>query len=80
MHEDTAQFIRRGYPLPVFEDAVKKLRLHGIEVITHVILGLPGEDHETDAGDHPLSQHAGYSGHKTQLLHILKGTDPGRYL
>ena len=39
MHEDTAAFLRRGYPLSVFEDALARLRACGIEVITHVILG-----------------------------------------
>lgn len=75
MHEDTAAWIRRGYPLSVYEDAVARLRAEGIEVVTHVILGLPGEDlrrmHETirylNAQD--------IQGIKLQLLHILKGTD-----
>lgn len=75
MHEDTAQFIRRGYPLPVFEDAVKKLRLHGIEVITHVILGLPGEDHERMLETIRYLNTQDIQGIKLQLLHILKGTD-----
>lgn len=75
MHEDTAQFIRRGYPLPVFEDAVKKLRLHGIEVITHVILGLPGEDHEQMLETIRYLNTQDIQGIKLQLLHILKGTD-----
>ena len=39
----TARYIRRGYDLPVYDRAVKNLRERGIEVITHVILGLPGE-------------------------------------
>ena len=46
IHEDTAALIRRDYPLSVYEDAVSRLRSHGIEIITHVILGLPGEDRE----------------------------------
>ena len=44
IHEDTARFIRRGYPLEVFEKAVSDLRSIGIDVIVHLILGLPGED------------------------------------
>lgn len=43
IHEKTANDIRRGYPLEVYEDAVRRLEAAGIEVITHVILGLPGE-------------------------------------
>lgn len=44
MHDSTAEFLRRGYALPVFEEAVAELRKCGISVITHTILGLPGED------------------------------------
>lgn len=46
IHEKTANDIRRGYPLEVYEDAVRRLEAAGIEVITHVILGLPGETKE----------------------------------
>lgn len=75
MHEDTARLIRRGYPLSVFEKAVRDLRSAGIEVIVHVILSLPGED-----GARVL-QTIGYldgmdiQGVKLQMLHVLKGTD-----
>ena len=43
IHEKTAAYIRRGYPLSCFEDAVRRLRSEDIEVIVHTILGLPGE-------------------------------------
>ena len=46
IHERTAARIRRGYPLPVFEDAVRRLKAAGLTVIVHVILGLPGESRE----------------------------------
>ncbi len=46
IREDTARLIRRGYELPVFEDAVRRLKAAGLEVVAHVILGLPGEDEE----------------------------------
>ena len=46
IHEDTARFIRRGYPLSCFAAAVTQLRAIGIEIIVHVILGLPGEDRD----------------------------------
>lgn len=75
MHEDTAAFIRRGYALPVFEDAVKRLRLGGIEVITHVILGLPGENRERMLQTVEYLNTVDIQGIKLQLLHILKGTD-----
>lgn len=78
IHEDTAQYIRRGYSLPVFSDAYLRLKEAGITVITHVILGLPGEDKErifdTIRYLSHLGEH-GTDGIKLQLLHILKGTD-----
>ena len=46
IHEKTAQFIRRGYPLSCFEQAVKALHDLGINVVVHLILGLPGETEE----------------------------------
>ena len=46
IHERTAQFIGRGYKLPVFEDAYRRLKEEGITVVVHVILGLPGENRE----------------------------------
>lgn len=75
IHEDTARFIRRGYELPVFENAVQRLRQNGIEVVVHVILGLPGEDeeHVFDTVRYLNSQDV--QGIKLQLLHILEGTD-----
>ena len=46
VHERTAEQIRRGYPLPVFEEAYRKLKARGLTVIVHVIFGLPGETKE----------------------------------
>jgi radical SAM protein (TIGR01212 family) len=78
IHESTAEYIRRGYSLDVFSDAYHNLKKIGITVITHVILGLPGEDKEMifDTIRHlaRLSSDGG-DGIKLQLLHILKGTD-----
>ena len=73
--EATAQFIRRGYPLSVYEDAVTKLKELGIEVVTHVIAGLPGETKQDfyNTLSHVAACHS--DGIKIQLLHILKGTD-----
>ena len=75
VHEDTAAFIRRGYPLSVYEDAVQRLRKAGLEVITHVILGLPGEDHERMLDTIRYLNTTDTQGIKLQLLHVLKGTD-----
>lgn len=75
IHEDTASLIRRGYRLAVYEDAVQRLRACGLEVITHVILGLPGEDRERLLKTIRYLNAQDIQGIKLQLLHILKGTD-----
>ena len=80
IHEDTARRVRRGYELPVFEDAYGRLKNSGLEVIIHVILGLPGETRED------MLETVRYltlltpppDGIKLQLLHILKGTELAR--
>ena len=78
IHERTAEYIRRGYPLSVFTEAVKKLKTRDIEVITHVILGLPGETVTDMIDTVRFVCSIGSDGIKLQLLHILKGTDLGR--
>lgn len=77
VHERTAQFIRRGYPLSVFSCAVSALKEIGAEVIVHLILGLPGETKEDMIGSVRFLNRLPVSGVKLQLLHILKGTDLG---
>ena len=79
IHEKTVSFIRRGYPLPVFDRAVKELEARGIEIIVHTILGLPGEtaDMMLDTVRYVNSTPA--AGIKLQLLHILKHTDLADY-
>lgn len=73
IHENTANLINRCYPLKVYDEAVKNLKSIGAEVVTHVILGLPGESKEQ------MLETVAYSskvsdGIKLQLLHVLKDT------
>ncbi len=75
IHEKTAKYIRRGYPLSVYDDAVRKLSERGIEVITHIILGLPGETREDMLQTAAYVGQGPISGIKIQLLHVLEGTD-----
>ena len=75
IHEDTALYIRRGYSLKVYDNAVKELKSRGIEVITHVILGLPGESKEKMKETVSYVVKGGAGGIKLQLLHVLKNTD-----
>lgn len=79
IHEDTAAFIRRGYPLSCYDAAVRALHERGISVITHVILGLPGETLAQMLDTVRYVNNLPVSGIKLQLLHILKGTDLASY-
>lgn len=79
IHEHTARFIRRGYELPVFEKAVSALRRQGIEVIVHVITGLPTEDESHMLATIHYLNKMDIQGIKLQLLHILQGTDLADY-
>lgn len=75
IHPETAAFIRRGYGLSVFEDAVRQLRKLGILVVVHTILGLPGESMEQQLATVRYLNTLDIQGVKFQLLHILKHTD-----
>lgn len=73
INENTAILINRCYPLKVYDQAVKNLKSIGAEVVTHVILGLPGESEEQ------MLETVAYSskvsdGIKLQLLHVLRDT------
>ncbi len=75
VHPKSAEYIRRGYGLDVYDNAVKRLKENGLEVITHIILGLPGEttDQMLQTVDYVCK--SGIDGIKLQLLHVLRGTD-----
>lgn len=79
IHPKSADFIRRGYPLSVFEDAVTRLRKAGIEVIVHTILFLPGETPSQMLDTIRYLNGQDIQGIKLQLLHILKQTDLAAY-
>ena len=72
---ESARYIRRGYELSVYSEAVKRLNELGIHVITHVILGLPGEDEADMLNTVSYVVNCGSKGIKLQLLHVLDGTD-----
>jgi len=76
IHEKTALRINRGYPLPVFEEAVRKLKQAGLQVIVHVILSLPGEEREDmlETARYLSGLNPGIDGIKLQMLNILEGT------
>ena len=74
IHPRIAAYIRRGYGLDVYERAVRELRKRNITVITHTILGLPGESEEMMLQTIEYLNHMDIQGIKLQLLHILTGT------
>ena len=75
IHEKSAEYIRRGYPLVVYDDAVRRLKNAGLTVITHIILGLPGETEEEMKQTVSYVGAGGADGIKLQLLHVIHGTD-----
>lgn len=77
IHQTTADYIRRGYDLPVFEDCMKRLATANIPVILHLILGLPGETKEMIYESVSYINRFSPFGVKLQLLHFLKDTDLG---
>lgn len=91
IHERTAAFIRRGYPLSVFEQAVKQLTQINVQVIVHTILGLPFESKNdmidtiqylaqfSASRQQEKKEKAVIQGVKLQLLHVLAGTDLAKY-
>ncbi len=74
IHEKTADFIRRGYPLSIYDNCVSLLSQADIPVITHIIIGLPGEGEEALLSTIDHLNQLGTWGVKLQLLHVLRDT------
>ena len=77
-NEETAEYIRRCYRNEVYEEAVRRLKELDVPVITHVILGLPGETEDDMKATVRYAVDCGTWGLKLQLLHVLEGTDLGK--
>ena len=75
IHDETARYLRRGYPTETYYDAVRRLKAAGLEVVTHIILGLPGEDAAMMRETTRAAVTAGTDGVKFHLLHVLRGTE-----
>ena len=75
IHQQTADYIRRGYPLSTFVRAVDNLSMLQIPIIVHMILGLPGETGDMNYETIRFLNTLPISGIKLQLLHVLKNTD-----
>lgn len=75
IHKKSADYIRRGYELDVYDKAVKDLKKTGVNIVVHIILGLPGESKKDMLETVDYVCKSGINGIKLQLLHVLKGTD-----
>jgi len=75
VHPETVRYIRRGYDNGVYFDAVRRLKEAGIQVVTHIILGLPGETEQMAVETTQQAVAAGTDGVKFHLLHVLRNTD-----
>lgn len=79
IHERTAKFIRRGYSLDCYDEAVKKLNERNIKVVTHLIIGLPDESKEDMLSSVKYVANTNTWGVKFHLLYIQKDTDIYEY-
>lgn len=75
IHQKSAKYIRRGYDLSVYDKAVRDLKKIGVNVVVHVILGLPNESKNDMLETVKYVCESGANGIKLQLLHVIDGTD-----
>lgn len=75
IHKKTAEYIRRGYELFEYDNAVRKLKLIGAEVVVHQIIGLPEESVRMMEETSDYIGKSGADGIKLHLLHIIRGTE-----
>lgn len=75
IHQKSAKYIRRGYDLNVYDKAVRDLKEIGVNVVVHVILGLPNESGNDMLETVKYVCESGANGIKLQLLHVIDGTD-----
>ena len=75
IQKKSAKYIRRGYDLSVYNKAVRDLKKIGVNVVVHVILGLPNESENDMLETVKYVCESGANGIKLQLLHVIDGTD-----
>ena len=75
IHQKSAKYIRRGYDLSVYDKAVRDLNEIGVNIVVHVILGLPNESENDMLETVKYVCESGANGIKLQLLHVIDGTD-----
>ncbi|SJZ49296.1 TIGR01212 family radical SAM protein [Garciella nitratireducens] len=79
IHFKTEKFIRRGYPLSVYNQAIEELKKRKIRVVTHLIMGLPYETKEEMLKSIEAVAYTDTWGIKLHSLYIQKGTDLYKY-
>lgn len=75
VHQKSAKYIRRGYDLSVYDKAVRDLKEIVVNIVVHVILGLPNESENDMLETVKYVCESGANGIKLQLLHVIDGTD-----
>ena len=79
IHEKTSKLINRCHTLEEFEDGVSKLRKRGIDVVVHIINGLPFETEEMMIDTAKYLNKLDIQGVKIHMLHILKNTNLAKF-
>lgn len=74
IHDTTSKRINRGHGYDVFLECLNKLRDRDIDVVVHIINGLPGEDYNMMMETAKRMAQLDIQGIKIHLLHVLKGT------
>jgi uncharacterized protein len=79
IHETTAAEMNRGYPLSQYDEALANLSRRNIRVVTHLILGLPGESQEDMLDSvryvtQDIPGHGHIYGIKLHLLNVVRGS------
>ncbi len=74
IHESTSKVINRGHDFETFKTCVERLRKHNIDVVVHIIDGLPGETHDMMMETAKAISKMDIQGVKIHLLHVIEGT------
>ena len=74
MHDQTGKLINRGHDYQTLVEGVQKLRAKNIDVIIHIINGLPNETHDMMLETAKAVAQLDVQGVKIHLLHVIDGT------
>ena len=75
MHDKTLKLIHRGHDLKSFDECVKKLKQRNINVVVHIINGLPFETKNMMLATVKYLNSLKIDGIKIHMLHVLKNTE-----